>query len=363
MMEDIPLNQNTSKGDSMTEKSLSTTSLTTPTPTQRLRRLRVSPSMRRLVRETTLTPNDFIFPLFIEEGLRGSKAIGAMPGQFRFGLDMLAAEAKTIANLGIPSVILFGIPTHKDPEGHENYNPNGIIPQAIQRIKEAAPELVVMVDLCFCEYTDHGHCGIINTPDHSHYNAHLPEGYLLNDATLELLQRAAVVHAEAGADVIAPSGMVDGMVGAIRSGLDQTGFSHTSILSYAIKTSSGFYNPFREAVDSAPSFGDRQQYQMDGGNSREALREAALDVQEGADMLMIKPALTNLDLIQTTRNTFGLPTAAYQVSGEYAMLHAAAAQGWLDLPRTALETLTSIKRAGADMIVTYFAQSAVKWLE
>lgn len=347
----------------MTQNPLTNIALTTPTPIQRLRRLRLNPSMRRLVRETTLTPDDFIVPLFIEEGLRGTKAIGAMPGQSRFGLDSIGNEAKAIAKLGIPAVLLFGIPTHKDAEGRENYNPQGIVPQAIQRIKEAAPELVVMVDLCFCEYTDHGHCGIVNTPDHSHYDAHLPHGYLLNDATLELLQRAAVVHAQAGADVIAPSGMVDGMVGAIRSGLDQTGFSHTSILSYAIKMSSGFYNPFREAVDSAPSFGDRQQYQMDTGNSREALREAALDVQEGADMLMVKPALTNLDLIQLTRTTFGLPTAAYQVSGEYAMLHAAAAQGWLDLRRTALETLVSIKRAGADMIVTYFAQSAVKWLE
>jgi len=347
----------------MVQQPPSKIALTTPTPTQRLRRLRLNPSMRRLVRETTLTPDDFIYPLFIEEGLHGTRPIGSMAGQSRFGLDALAAEAKTIAKLGIPSVLLFGIPSHKDAEGRENYNPNGIVPEAIRRIKEAAPELVVMVDLCFCEYTDHGHCGIINTPDHSHYNAHLPHGYLLNDATLALLQQAAIVHAQAGADVIAPSGMVDGMVGAIRAGLDQTGFSHTSILSYAIKMSSGLYNPFREAADSTPSFGDRQQYQMDAGNSREAMREAALDVQEGADMLMIKPALTNLDLIHSVRETFNLPTAAYQVSGEYAMLHAAAAQGWLDLRRCALETLVSIKRAGADMIVTYFAQSAVKWLE
>jgi len=347
----------------MVQNPLTPTVLTTPTPTQRLRRLRLNPSMRRLVRETTLTPDDFIVPMFIEEGLRGTRPIGAMPGQSRFGLDTLAAEAKTISRLGIPAVILFGIPSHKDAEGRENYNPQGIVPQAIRRIKEAAPELVVMIDLCFCEYTDHGHCGIVNTPDHRHYDAHLPHGYLLNDATLELLQQAAVVHAEAGADVIAPSGMIDGMVGAIRSGLDQSGFSQTSILSYAIKMSSGLYNPFREAADSAPAFGDRQQYQMDMSNSREALREAALDVQEGADMLMIKPALTNLDLIHQVHETFGLPTAAYQVSGEYAMLHAAALQGWLDLRRCALESLISIKRAGADMIVTYFAQSAVKWLE
>lgn len=347
----------------MVQNPPSNIALTTPTPTQRLRRLRINPTMRRMVRETTLTPDDFIMPLFIEEGLRGTRPIGSMAGQARFGLDAIADEARAIARLGIPSVLLFGIPTHKDAEGRENYNPQGVVPQAIQRIKEAAPELVVMVDLCFCEYTDHGHCGIINTPDHSHYNAHLPHGYLLNDATLTLLQQAAVVHAQAGADVIAPSGMVDGMVGAIRAGLDQSGFSHTSILSYAIKMSSGLYNPFREAADSTPSFGDRQQYQMDAGNSREALREAAMDVQEGADMLMVKPALTNLDIIHQVHETFGLPTAAYQVSGEYAMLHAAAAAGYIDLRRCALETLMSIKRAGADMIVTYFAQSAVKWLE
>jgi porphobilinogen synthase len=327
--------------------------------TARPRRLRLN---RRMLRETTLRPDDLIYPLFVQEGLSGRAPISAMPGQARLGLDTLADEARELKALGIPSVILFGIPAHKDGIGSENFNPNGIMPQAIQRIKDAAPELVVITDMCCCEYTSHGHCGIVNQPDHAHYNFRLPTGYLLNDATLEILQRASIVHAQAGADIIAPSGMVDGMVAAIRAGLDSAGFEHTTILSYAVKTASGFYNPFREAVDSAPEFGDRQQYQMDFANKREALREAALDVEQGADMLMVKPALVNLDILSAVRETFGLPTAAYQVSGEYAMLHAAAGQGWLDLRRTALETLLSIKRAGADLILTYFAKDAVKWL-
>jgi porphobilinogen synthase len=217
--------------------------------------------------------------------------------------------------------------------------------------------------MCFCEYTDHGHCGIVNEPGHEHYNHHLPLGYLLNDVTLELLGRASVVHAEAGADIIAPSGMIDSMVGAIRGALDENGLEHVAVMSYAVKTASGFYGPFREAAESAPSFGDRSQYQMDHANGREALREVALDVQEGADILMIKPALPNLDILSTVRQSYNLLTAAYQVSGEYAMLHAAAANGWLDLRRCALESLVSIKRAGADMIVTYFAPDAVEWLD
>jgi porphobilinogen synthase len=330
--------------------------------TARPRRLRLNPTLRRMVRETTLRPDDLIYPIFVQEGLTGRAPISAMPGQARLGLDTLADEARELKALGIPAVILFGIPTHKDGVGSENFNPDGIMPQAIQRIKDAAPELVVITDMCCCEYTSHGHCGIVNQPDHAHYNFRLPTGYLLNDATLEILQRASIVHAQAGADIIAPSGMVDGMVAAIRAGLDGAGFEHTTILSYAVKTASGFYNPFREAVDSAPEFGDRQQYQMDFANKREALREAALDVEQGADMLMVKPALVNLDILSAVRETFGLPTAAYQVSGEYAMLHAAAGQGWLDLRRTALETLLSIKRAGADLILTYFAKDAVKWL-
>jgi porphobilinogen synthase len=328
----------------------------------RPRRLRQTATLRRMVRETTLTPSDFIYPMFVQDGQDIHQPISAMPGQFRWSVDQLAGEIRQIAGLGIPAVILFGIPAEKDAVGSENYNPAGVIPRAIRAIKDAAPDLLVISDLCFCEYTDHGHCGLVNTPDHIHYNEHLPHGYLLNDPTLDLLQRAAVIHAEAGADIIAPSGMIDGMVGAIRGALDERGFEHVAIMSYAVKTASGFYGPFREAAESAPSFGDRSQYQMDPANGREALREVGLDVAEGADMLMIKPALPNLDILHTVRQTYNLPTAAYQVSGEYAMLQAAAANGWLDLRRCALESLVSIKRAGADMILTYFAQDAVRWL-
>jgi porphobilinogen synthase len=330
--------------------------------TTRPRRLRQSPALRRLVRETILTPADFIYPLFVQAGHDIQHPISAMPGQFRWSVDKLAAQAREIASLDIPAVILFGIPDHKDPHGSDNYHPNGIIPQAIRAIKDAAPDLLVISDMCFCEYTDHGHCGIINLPDDPHYDAHLPEGYLLNDPTLDLLRRASIVHAQAGADIIAPSGMIDGMVGAIREALDSVGFQHLSIMSYAVKTASGFYGPFREAAESAPSFGDRSQYQMDPANGREALREVAIDVAEGADILMVKPALPNLDILSQVRQLYNLPTAAYQVSGEYAMLQAAAANGWLDLRRCALESLVSIKRAGADMIMTYFALDAVKWL-
>jgi len=333
-----------------------------PSLVARPRRLRQTANLRRLVRETTLTPADFIYPLFVQAGRDVHQPISAMPGQYRWSVDKLAVEARAIAASGIPAVVLFGIPDEKDGHGSDNFNPNGIIPNAIRAIKDAAPELIVISDMCFCEYTDHGHCGVINQPDEMHYNSHLPDGYLLNDATLDLLQRASIVHAEAGAEMIAPSGMLDGMVGAVRSALDSYGFEHVSIMSYAVKTASGFYGPFREAAGSAPGFGDRSQYQMDPANRREALREVALDVAEGADILMVKPALPNLDILSAVRQTYDLPTAAYQVSGEYAMLHAAAANGWLDLRRCALESLTSIKRAGADMILTYFARDAVAWL-
>jgi porphobilinogen synthase len=334
-----------------------------PTLVARPRRLRQTETLRRMVRETTLTPADFIYPMFVQDGHDIQQPISAMPGQFRWSVDKLAAQAREIAALGIPAVVLFGIPAEKDPLGSDNYNPDGIVPRAIRAIKDAAPELIVISDMCFCEYTDHGHCGIINLPDHLHYNAHLPEGYLLNDPTLDLLGRASVAHAEAGADMIAPSGMIDGMVGAIRGALDSYGFEHVSVMSYAVKTASGFYGPFREAAGSTPGFGDRRQYQMDAANGREALREVELDVAEGADILMVKPALPNLDILSAIRGRYDLPTAAYQVSGEYAMLHAAAANGWLDLRRCALESLTSIKRAGADMILTYFARDAVAWLD
>ncbi len=329
----------------------------------RPRRLRLNANIRRMVRETTLTPDDFVYPLFIRYGDDLQQPIRSMPGQFQWTIDRLPAEIRRIQALNIPAVILFGIPESKDACGSDNYNPEGIVPRAIRAIKDIAPDLVVISDMCFCEYTDHGHCGIINLPGHEHYTPTLPEGYLLNDPTLELLGKASVVHAQAGADIIAPSGMMDGMVAAIRSALDGDGFQHTSIMSYAAKYASGFYGPFREAAESPPSFGDRSQYQMDPANAREALKEVALDVAEGADMLMVKPALPYLDILSAVRRTYQLPLAAYQVSGEFAMIHAAAANGWIDLQRCALESLTSIKRAGADMILSYFAPDAVQWLE
>ncbi len=330
--------------------------------TVRPRRLRLTNGIRRMVRENHITPDDFIYPLFVRHGANQKKPIASMPGQFQMTVDKLADEAKEIASLGIPSVILFGIPEHKDWCGTDNFSEGGIVPQAIRAIKDAVPELVVISDMCFCEYTDHGHCGIINMPDNAHYNPDLPEGYLLNDPTLELLEKASVVHAQAGADIIAPSGMIDGMVGGIRSALDSNGQSHVAVMSYAAKYSSAFYGPFRDAAESPPSFGDRSQYQMDPANKREALKEIALDVEQGADMLMVKPAMPYLDILSDLRRLYDLPTAAYQVSGEFSMIHAAAMQGWLDLERAALESLISIKRAGADMIITYFAKDAVEWL-
>jgi len=331
-------------------------------PILRPRRLRRNLNLRHLVQETTLSPKDFIYPLFVRPGQGIQKPITSMPGQFQLSVDMLPAEVNEIVDLGIPAVILFGIPSAKDARGSENFDPEGIIPRAIRAIKKVRPELLVISDMCFCEYTDHGHCGIINTADHDHYNPVLPNGYLLNDPTLDLLGRASVVHAIAGADLIAPSGMIDGMVGGIRAALDEAGYTHTAIMSYAAKYASAFYGPFREAAESPPGFGDRSQYQMDPANRREAAKEVAVDVAEGADILMVKPALPYLDILSDLRRTYDLPTAAYQVSGEYAMIHAAAANGWLDLRRSALESLTSIKRAGADMILTYFAKEAARWL-
>ncbi|MBI5668065.1 MAG: porphobilinogen synthase [Chloroflexi bacterium] len=331
-------------------------------PAARPRRLRQTDALRRMIRETTLDPADFIFPLFVRPGTDIQRPILSMPGQFQWSVDRLPAEARKIASLGIPGVILFGIPETKDACGSENYNPRGIVPQAIRAIKDAVPDLVVISDMCFCEYTDHGHCGIINQPGYDHYTPLLPEGYLLNDPTLNLLGRASVVHAEAGADIIAPSGMMDGMVRTIRSALDSNNYDHVTIMSYAAKYASGFYGPFRDAAESPPQFGDRSQYQMDVANRREALKEVALDVAEGADILMVKPALPYLDILSDVRQAYNLPVVAYQVSGEYAMLQAAGANGWLDLRRCALESLTSIKRAGADIILTYFAQDAARWL-
>lgn len=328
-------------------------------PTVRSRRLRLSPQLRGMVRETVLTPADFIYPLFVRHGAGVQQEIKSMPGQFQWSVDRLPVEVEDIARLGIPAVILFGIPAEKDPIGKENFAPDGIVQQAIRTIKDAVPELIVVTDVCLCEYTDHGHCGILNDGSYPH----LPEGYVLNDPTLEILGKVAISHAEAGADVVAPSGMMDGGVSAIRKALDTTGFDHLPILAYAVKYASAFYGPFRDAAESPPSFGDRKSHQMDPANVREALREATLDAAEGADMLMVKPALPYLDVIHRVRNTFPeLPLAAYNVSGEYSMIKAAAANGWLDEQKVVLETLTAIKRAGADLILTYFAKEASRWL-
>ncbi len=328
----------------------------------RPRRLRLSHALRRMARETKLTPDDLIYPLFVRYGSDRQIPIDSMPGSSQLTVDKLAAEAMEIAALGIPAVLLFGIPEHKDWRGSDNCSDDGVIPRAIRAIKEAAPALAVISDMCFCEYTDHGHCGIINSPENAHFDPALPLGYLLNDPTIELLGEASLAHARAGADIIAPSGMIDGMVAGIRSALDDGGFSHVAVMSYAAKYASVFYGPFRDAAHSAPGFGDRAQYQLDSANRREALKEIALDVEQGADILMIKPAMPSLDILNEARGRFDLPLAAYQVSGEYAMIHAAARQGWLDLDRSALESLTCIKRAGADLIVTYFAKDAIRWL-
>ena len=336
---------------------------TIPTfPFQRPRRLRRTATMRQLMQETVLSPADLIYPLFVRPGSKIKKPISSMPGQFQWSVDKVVQEVEEAALLGIRAVILFGIPDSKDPLGTENYDPAGIVPKTISAIKNEVPEMIVISDMCFCEYTDHGHCGIVNAADQEHYTPHLPEGYLLNDPTLSLLGRASIVHAEAGADIIAPSGMIDGMVARIRKDLDGAGFSQVSIMSYAAKYASSFYGPFREAAESPPTFGDRRQYQMDPANRREALKEAAIDVAEGADIIMVKPALPYLDVLAEIRSLIPLPTAAYQVSGEYAMIHAAANNGWLDLEGCALESLLSIKRAGADMILTYFAKDAAVWL-
>ena len=336
-------------------------STTAAFPDVRMRRLRRTPAIRSLVRETRLSMADVIYPMFVRPGVDIEIPIRSMPGQSQWSPDRLVEELRSLADSGLTAVMLFGIPDHKDPYGSENWNAHGIVPNAIRAIKSALPDMLVISDMCFCEYTDHGHCGVINTPDHDHFNSALENGYLLNDPTLELLGRASIAHAEAGADMIAPSGMIDGMVGAIRSALDESRFDHVGIMSYAAKFASGFYGPFREAAESPPQFGDRSQYQMDPANGREALRETAIDVAEGADVVMVKPALPYLDVLRDVRAAFDLPVAAYQVSGEYAMLQAAAAQGWIDLDRCAMESLTAIKRAGADMILTYFAPDVARW--
>lgn len=333
-------------------------------PTARPRRLRRNRGLRRMVRETEIRPDDFIFPLFVTHGAGVRNPIASMPGIHQLSVDALPREAERIAGLDIPAVILFGIPADKDPVGRENFDPDGIVPRAIGAIKDAIPELIVISDVCLCEYTDHGHCGILNTGNGERPHPHKEEGYVLNDETLPILGRVALVHARAGADVVAPSGMMDGMVAAIRHELDENDFTHIPIMSYAVKYASAFYGPFREAAEGAPKFGDRKSHQMDPANTREALREAQLDVAEGADFLMVKPALPYLDVINRLRQSIPeLPLAAYNVSGEYAMLKAASARGWLDEERVVLEALTSIKRAGADLIITYHAVEAAQWLQ
>jgi porphobilinogen synthase len=314
-----------------------------------------------MICETELNAGDFIYPLFVRHG-DGRSAIRSMPGVYQLSLAEAVREAEAALNLGVPAVILFGIPAEKDPVGFENFADDGIVQQAIRLIKKEIPEMVVVTDVCLCEYSDHGHCGILNSGEH--LRAGLPQGYVLNDPTLDVLARVAVSHAECGADIVAPSGMMDGMVAAIRGALDERGFENTPILSYAVKYASSFYGPFREAAEGAPKFGDRKSHQMDPANIREALREAALDVDEGADMLMVKPALAYLDVIRVVKDAFPeLPMAAYNVSGEYAMIKAAAANGWIDEARVTLETLTAMKRAGADLILTYHAVEAARWLK
>jgi porphobilinogen synthase len=329
----------------------------------RPRRNRLSPALRRMVRETSLAPDDLIYPLFVTHGRDIRRPIASMPGVYQLSTDMLSGEVKMAASLGIPAVLLFGIPAEKDPIGLENFSTSGIVQQAVRTIKEAVPEMVVITDVCLCEYTSHGHCGLLNTPDSKFYNPYLPEGYVLNDPTLEVLAKVSVSHAEAGADIIAPSGMMDGMVKAIRNSLDEGGFDHLPILSYSTKYASAFYGPFREAAEGAPKFGDRKSHQMDPGNVREALRETALDIAEGADMIMVKPALPYLDVIRLLRDRFPeMPLAAYNVSGEYSMVKAASQNGWINEEQVVLELLTGIKRAGADLIITYHAVDAARWL-
>ena len=320
-------------------------------PQSRLRRLRRTESLRALVRENHVEVRDLVYPLFIIEGSGMKQEITSMPDIFRFSVDQLPQEVEEIAKLGIPAVLLFGIPEHKDEVGSAAYHPEGVIQQAIRAIKKSVPKLLVVTDVCLCEYTSHGHCGVV------------VDGYVDNDQTLLLLARTAVSHAEAGADMVAPSDMMDGRVKAIREALDEKGLQHTPILAYAAKYASAFYGPFREAAEAPPQFGDRRSYQMDPPNLREALREVEQDIAEGADIIMVKPALAYLDVIRRVRDTFNYPVAAYNVSGEYAMVKAAALQGWLDEKQVVLEVLTAIKRAGADIILTYHAKEVSRWLQ
>jgi porphobilinogen synthase len=320
-------------------------------PINRPRRLRRTDTLRRMVRETRLSPDDFIQPFFVCPGRGVNKPVGAMPGVAQMSVDIVVNAARETFAAGVPAVILFGIPQHKDATGSEAWNDNGEVQHAVREIKERVPGLVVITDVCMCEYTDHGHCGVVRDND------------VDNDATLELLVRESLSHARAGADIVAPSDMMDGRVGAIRTALDEEGHGDTAIMAYSAKFASAFYGPFREAAESAPQFGDRRSYQMDPPNGDEAMREVALDLEEGADIVMIKPALPYLDLIYRVKHEFNVPVAAYNVSGEYSMIRAAGMNGWIDEERATLEVLTSIKRAGADMILTYFATAVAKQLK
>jgi porphobilinogen synthase len=319
-------------------------------PVHRPRRLRKNETIRRMVRETSLSPDDFIYPLFVTFGKGVRKEISSMPGCFQESVDRIKKHAKEVYSLGIPSILLFGIPEQKDEIGSGAYDPHGVVQHAIKAIKDSVPGLYVITDVCMCEYTSHGHCGIIK------------DGDVDNDSTLELLAKEAVSHAKAGADMVAPSDMMDGRVDAIRFALDEEGFEEIPIMSYAAKYASAFYGPFREAAESVPQFGDRRSYQMDPANRREALREVELDIEEGADIVMVKPALSYLDVISDVKDTFDVPVAAYNVSGEYSLIKAAGKLGWIDEQRVMMEVLTSIRRAGADLILTYFAKDAAKLL-
>jgi porphobilinogen synthase len=318
---------------------------------KRFRRLRYNPIVRDIVRETELSKNDLIYPLFVMPGEKIKNPVKSMPGVFQFSIDSLIEECKEVRDLGIPAIILFGIPEHKDEQGSEAYDANGIIQKAISAIKQQVNDLLVITDVCMCEYTSHGHCGLLNGEE------------ILNDETIMLLAKEAVSHVEAGADMVAPSDMMDGRVFAIRKALDYKGFTKTPIMSYAAKYSSGYYGPFRDAAESTPAFGDRRSHQMDIGNISEAIREVEADIEEGADIVMVKPAGPYLDVISKVKEKFGMPTAAYQVSGEYSMIKAAGMNDWIDEERVMIESLTAIKRAGADMFLTYFAKDAANWID
>ena len=320
-------------------------------PTKRLRRLRYNPIVRDMVRETELTKNDLIYPLFVKPGQNIKNEIKSMPGVYQFSIDKLIEECKEVRDLGIPAIMLFGIPEHKDEQGSEAYDENGIIQRAIRELKKEVKDLLIITDVCLCEYTSHGHCGLLDGEN------------ILNDETVSLLAKEAVSHVEAGADMVAPSDMMDGRIASIRKALDYKGFSHIPIMSYAVKFASGYYGPFRDAAESAPAFGDRRSHQMDIANAEEAMREAASDVEEGADIIMVKPAGAYLDIIHRVKTEFGMPTAAYQVSGEYSIIKAAGKMDWIDEERVMMESLIAIKRAGAKMILTYFAKDVAKLLK